>query len=72
MLRMGMKRILTIGNDLRGWHEARTTNPQENAQGFKRNSSSVFNVENDDEKHHPELLRYSGRMTRKEVEPTMK
>ena len=30
------------------------------------------NVENDDEKHHHELLRYSGRMKSEEVEPTMK
>ena len=28
--------------------------------------------ENDDEKHHHELLRHSGRMKNKEVEPTMK
>ena len=29
-------------------------------------------LENDDEKHHHELLRYSGRMKRVKVEPTMK
>ena len=32
--------------------------------------SSKF--ENDDEKHHHELLGYSGRMKNREVEPTMK
>ena len=30
------------------------------------------NVENDDEKHHHELLRYLGRMKNEEVEPAMK
>ena len=30
------------------------------------------NVENDDEKHHHELLRYTRRMKSEEVEPTMK
>ena len=34
-------------------------------------SSSVFNAENDDDKDHHELLRYSGMKTRK-VEPTVK
>ena len=46
-------------------------NLQENGPRFKRNPSSSSNVENDDENHH-ELLRYSGRMKNKEVEPTMK
>ena len=30
------------------------------------------NVENDDEKHHPELLRHSGTMDNRNDEPTMK
>ena len=30
------------------------------------------NAENDDEKHHHELLRHSGRIKSEEVEPTMK
>jgi hypothetical protein len=47
-------------------------NLQENGARFKGNSSSVFNTDNDDEKHHHELLRHSGRMKREKVEPTMK
>ena len=35
MLRMGMKRILMTGNDLRGWHEARTTKLRENGQDLE-------------------------------------
>ena len=53
---------------MRGWHEARTMNLQENGPRFRRNPSSVFNAENDDEKLHHELLRYSGMKIRK-VEP---
>ena len=40
-------------------------------QDMEKNSSSVSNVENDDEKHHHELLRYYG-MTNRKVEPMMK
>ena len=61
-----------IGNDFRGWHEARTMNLQENGPRFRRNPSSVFCVKNDDEKHRHELLGYYGRMKNKEVKPTLK
>ena len=50
---------------MRGWHQARTMNLEANGARFKRNSSSVFKSENDDEKHHHELLRYSGMKIRK-------
>ena len=46
ILRMGMKRILTTRNDLRGWHEARTMNLRENGQDLEEKSSAI------DEKHH--------------------
>ena len=39
---------------------------------FRGNTSSVFKSENDDEKHHQELFRHSGRIKSEEVEPTMK
>ena len=55
---------------MRGWHQARTMNLQENGQDLRETLLRSSNVENDDEKHHHELLRYSGMNIRK-VEPTM-
>ena len=40
-------------------------------QDLEEKSSSVFNYEKDDEKHHHELLRHSG-MKNGKVEPMMK
>ena len=57
---------------MRGWQQASTMNLEENRARLKRNSSSVFNDENDNEKHHQELLRHTGRIKSEEVEPTMK
>ena len=57
---------------MRGWQQARITNLEENGARLKRNSSSVFQSENDDEKHHHELFRRSGRIKSEEIEPTMK
>ena len=56
---------------MRGWQQARITNLEENGARLREKSSSVFQSENDDEKHHHELLRYSGIKIGK-VEPTMK
>ena len=56
---------------MRGWHQARTMNLEENGARFKRDSSSVFKSENDDEKRHQELFRHSG-MTNRKVEPAVK
>ena len=42
-LRVG-KRILTIKTIMRGWHQARTMNLEENGARLKRNSSSVFKI----------------------------
>ena len=58
---------------MRGWQQARIMNLEENGaiyggKSLLRSSKS----ENDNEKHHRELLRYSGRMKNKEVEPTRK
>ena len=71
MLRMGKKRIARLetiwedGNKLEPWIFKRTD--QDLGEILLRSS----NVENDDEKHHQELLRHSGMKIRK-VEPTMK
>ena len=60
MLRMGMKRIARLetiwedGNKLEPWIFKRTD--QDLGEILLRSS----NVENDDEKHNHELLRYSG------------
>ena len=47
-------------------------NLEENGARLREKSSSVFKSENDDEKHHHELFRHSGRIKSEEVEPTMK
>ena len=62
----------TTGKFLIGWHNARTVNLRENGPRFIGNTSSVFKSENDDEKHHHELFRHSGRIKSEDVEPTMK
>ena len=56
---------------MRGWQQVRTMNLEENGARLREKSSSVFKSENDDKKHHHELLRYSG-MTNRKVEPMMK
>ena len=56
---------------MRGWQQARITNLEENGARLREKSSSVFQSENDDEKHHHDLLRYSGIKIGK-VEPMMK
>ena len=71
MLRMGKKRIARLetiwedGNKLEPWIFKRTD--QDLGEILLRSS----NVENDDEKHHHELLRYYGKKIR-QVEPMMK
>ena len=56
---------------MRGWHQARTMNLQENGQDLGEILLRSSNVENDDENHH-ELLRHSGTMENRDVESTMK
>ena len=57
---------------MRGWHQARTTNLEENGPRFGgKTLPRSSNIEKDDEKHHHELLRHSGIKIRK-VEPTTK
>ena len=57
---------------MRGWHKARTMNLQENGYDLEETLPRSSKSENDDEKHHHELLRYSGRMKNRKVESTMK
>ena len=57
---------------MRGWHQARTMNLQENGQDLRETLLRSSKSENDDEKHHQELLRHIGRIKSEEVEPTMK
>ena len=57
---------------MRGWHEARTMNLQENGYDLEETLLRSSKSENDDEKHHQELLRHSGMIKRGKVEPTMK
>ena len=45
MLRMGEKKILTTETIMRGWHEARAMNLEENGARLKRNSSPVFKIQ---------------------------
>ena len=68
-----VKRIFTIKTIMKGWHQARTMNLEEN--GARYGGKILLrssNVENDDERDHHALLRYSGRMNIRKVEPTMK
>ena len=55
---------------MRGWHNARTMNLQENGQDLREPLLRSSHAENDDENHH-ELLRHSIIKNRK-VESTMK
>ena len=56
---------------MRGWYKARTMNLQENGQDLGEILLRSSKFENDNEKHHHELLGYSGMKIRK-VEPTTK
>ena len=67
----GWKEFSQSKTIMRGWHQARITNLQENGQDLRETLLRSSHVENDDENHH-ELLTYSGRMKNEEVEPTMK
>ena len=56
---------------MRGWHKARTMNLQENGYDLEETLTRPSESENDDDKHHHELLRHSVMKIRK-VDPTMK
>ena len=67
-----MKRNLTFENNYERMARARTMKHEEN--GVRYGGKTLLwssKSENDDEKHHHELLRHSG-MTIRKVEPTMK
>ena len=68
----GWKEFSQSKTIMRGWHQARTMNLEENGARFKRNSSSVFKCWEWRQGTPAKLLRYSGMMTSEEVEPTMK
>ena len=68
----GSKEFSQTKTIMRGWHNARTTNLEENGARLREKSSSVFKSKNDDEKHHHELFRHSERIKSEEVESTMK
>ena len=72
MLRMVRKEFSQSKTIMRGWHQARTMNLQENGQDLREILLRTSNDENDNEKHHQELLRHTGRIKSEEVEPTMK
>ena len=57
---------------MRGWHQARTMNPQENGPDLRETLLRSSNVENEGKKHHHKLLRHSGTMDNRNDEPTMK
>ena len=58
---------------MRGWTRTRTTNLEENgARLRKKNLLPSSIAESDDEKHHHESFRHSGRIKSEEVELTMK
>ena len=52
---------------MRGWQQARTTNLEENGAGLRENLLQSSKSENDDEKHHHELFRRSGRIKSEEI-----
>ena len=69
----GWKEFSQSKTIMRGWHQAKTMNLEEN--GARYGGKTLLrssNVENDNEKHHHELLRYSERIKRGKVVPKMK
>ena len=56
LLRMDEKKFSQSKTIMRGWHQARTMNLEENGARFKRNSFSVFKSENGNEKHHHKFV----------------
>ena len=68
-----MKRILTIENNYEGM--VSSLNDEFSREQIRFGGKTLLrssNVENDDEKHHHELFRHSGRIKSEEVEPMMK
>ena len=62
-----VKIILTIKTITRGWQQARITNLEENGARLKEEFSSVFQIENDNEKYHHDLFRHSERIKTKRL-----
>ena len=72
MLRMGKKRNAWLETIMRGWHELELWIFKRTDQDLGEILLRSSNVENDDEKHHHELLRHFGTMKNRKVESTMK
>ena len=56
---------------MRGWHKLELLILKRMEQDLRETLLQSSNVENDDEKHHHELLRYFGMKNISKVEPTM-
>ena len=68
-----VKRILTIENNYERMATSfKFASLEEWVRIWRKNSYSVFKSENDDKKHHHELLRHSRTTKNRNVEPTMK
>ena len=60
-------------SQMRGWQQTKGTNLEENEARYGgKTLLQSSKSENDDEKHHHELFRHSGRIKSEEVETTMK
>ena len=65
----GWKEYLTIENNCKDGIDLESRIFETTDKIWRKNSSLVFESENDDEKHHHELSRYSGIMKSEGVEP---
>ena len=72
MLRMDKKRIVTIKNNYEDGMKLEPGISGRTGKDLRGTLLRSSNVENDDGKHHHELLRHSGRIKRGKIEPKMK
>ena len=67
-----MKRIIIIENNYEDGLKLEPRIFKRTDMIWRKNSCSDLNAKNDDEKHHHESFRHSGRIKSEEIEPTMK
>ena len=72
MLHMGEKNSHNRKTIMRGWHKLELLILKRMEQDLRETLLRSSTAENDDEKHHHESFRHSGRIKSEEVELTMK